>query len=152
MTAAVAAPLGGSVLALEAVPDPVFAGELVGSGAAVAPGDGDERATVVAPVSGTVAKLHPHAFVVLGADGAGILVHVGIDTVGLRGAGFELHVAEGDTVEQGQPVLDVDLAAVRAAGLSTVCPVILLDSEAGSVTPSAGSTIRTGETLFTLPG
>ncbi len=92
----VLAPVAGRLLPLSAVPDEVFAGEMVGSGVAIepsVPADGAE-AVVVAPVTGTVLKLHPHAAIILASDGVGVLVHIGIDTVNLNGEGFTLLAAE----------------------------------------------------------
>ena len=73
---------------LSETPDPVFAGEMVGPGVAIDPDPGET--TVVSPIAGKVVKVHPHAFVVLGADGVGVLVHLGINTVRLEGKGFEV--------------------------------------------------------------
>jgi len=114
----VTAPLAGTLTALTEVPDPVFAGQLVGAGVAVEPPAGARVIDVVAPAAGTLAKLHPHAFVLLTEDGTGILVHLGIDTVKLKGAGFTLHAVEGDRVAAGTLVVTFDPAAVRARG----CP------------------------------
>ena len=94
----VLAPLAGTVLPLARVDDPVFSTELVGPGLALAP-DLDGPSRVVAPIGGTVVKLHPHAFVVQGGDGRAVLVHLGINTVQLEGKGFDLRVAEGDAVD-----------------------------------------------------
>ena len=94
----VLAPCPGRVLALADVPDPVFAGEIVGPGVAIDPDPG--LTTVVSPIAGKVLKVHPHAFVVLG-DGVGVLVHLGINTVRLGGAGSELvgkPVATGESL------------------------------------------------------
>lgn len=145
----VRAPLAGAVHPLSAVPDAVFAGQMVGAGVAVEP-SGDGPVPVVSPVDGTVVKLHPHAFVVLTASGTGILVHLGIDTVRLQGEGFTLHVDEGATVAAGDPVVTFDPGAVRAGGLSAICPVVVLDSAPDSVTgPAPGSTVDAGGALFT---
>ena len=138
----VVAPVAGTVVGLAGVPDPVFAQELVGSGTAVEPADGAGVVTVVAPVAGNLMKVHSHAFVVLTADGVGVLVHLGIDTVHLGGEGFTLHRAEGDDVTQGAPVVSFDVALVRGKDLSAVCPVVsLLDDRRkskGGLNPSDG--------------
>jgi glucose-specific phosphotransferase system IIA component len=125
---------------------------MVGYGAAVDPVRGVVDA--VAPVSGTILKLLPHAFIVLTGDGVGILVHLGIDTVGLDGAGFTAHVAQGDTVTAGQVVITYDVPSVEAAGLNPIVPVVVMDErEAGNVTPADavrnGSEIDSGAMLFT---
>ncbi|GAA1400591.1 PTS glucose transporter subunit IIA [Pseudonocardia kongjuensis] len=148
MTVVVGAPVDGTVVGLADLPDEVFAQEMVGAGTAVEPPPGADRAVVLAPVAGTLSTLHPHAFVVGTPGGTAVLVHVGIDTVGLRGAPFTLHAARGDAVERGAPVLTVDLAAVRAAGCAVTCPVVVLDAPAGSVRAVAGEPVRAGAELF----
>lgn len=122
----VCAPVPGQARSLASVPDPVFAAALVGPGVAIDPERGP--LTARAPVSGRLAMLHPHAYVVVGDDERGVLVHLGIDTVQLAGAGFELLVAEGDTVLAGEPVIGWDAARVAAGGRSPICPVVALDA------------------------
>lgn len=119
------APVEGRAMALSDVPDPVFAGGMVGYGAAIDPPH--EVIYAVAPVSGKILKLLPHAYVIMTADGVGVLVHLGLDTVTLNGAGFTAQVAQGDTVEAGQPVIIYDVPAIVAAGLSPVVPVVVMD-------------------------
>ena len=148
----VLAPVPGRVVALADVPDPVFAGQLVGAGVAIepsAPPAGERLVAVASPVDGTIATLHPHAFAVVLASGAGVLVHVGIDTVGLRGRGFELAVAKGAAVSAGEVVVRFDPAVVAEAGLSAVCPVVVLDSAPDSVAQEAvGTSVERGAPLF----
>ncbi len=119
------APVEGRAMALSDVPDPVFAGGMVGYGAAIEPPH--EVIYAVAPVSGKILKLLPHAYVIMTAEGVGVLVHLGLDTVTLNGAGFTAQVAQGDTVEAGQPVIIYDVPAIVAAGLSPVVPVVVMD-------------------------
>ena len=145
------APLAGQVVALADVPDPVFAGLVVGAGLAVEPGEDATEVPVVSPVAGRVMKVHPHAFVVLDDSGAGVLVHLGIDTVRLEGQGFTVHVADGDEVERGARMITWDPTAVRRAGYSAVCPVVVMQSKADDVEPAVavGSSAVVGEPLFT---
>jgi glucose-specific phosphotransferase system IIA component len=147
----VLAPLAGRVLALADVPDPVFAGLIVGAGLAVEPEDGATDVLVISPVAGRVIKVHPHAFVVLDEAGAGVLVHLGIDTVRMEGEGFAVHVADGDEVERGAKMITWSPTAVRQAGYSAVCPVVVMQSKADDVEPAAavGSAIDIGAPLFT---
>jgi PTS system N-acetylglucosamine-specific IIA component len=147
----VLAPVAGVVHALADVPDPVFSGEIVGPGLAVQP-DPDAGRSVVAPVAGTVAKLHPHAFVLTAPDGRAVLVHLGIDTVRLAGEGFTLHVAEGDTVTPGQVLVEWDPAAVEAGGRSAICPVIALEGSPEALTALAepGTRVAAGDPLLLL--
>jgi glucose-specific phosphotransferase system IIA component len=144
----VLAPLDGTVLAMSEVPDPVFAGEIVGPGLAIDPSR--DPVTVVAPVAGKILKLHPHAFVIVAEGTRGALVHLGLDTVQLGGVGFTLHVAEGDTVEIGDAVVSWTPADVEAGGRSPICPVVALGGTPGSVTAlvAPGAIVKAGEPLF----
>lgn len=148
----VLAPVTGRAVALADVPDPVFSQGMVGYGAAVDPPS--EIIDAVAPVSGKILKLLPHAFVIMTADSVGVLVHLGLDTVQLHGVGFTAHVAEGDTVTAGQAVITYDVPAIVAAGYSPVVPVVVMDErEPGNVVPAeavtAGAQIHYGAELFT---
>lgn len=118
-------PIAGEVIALADVPDEVFAAGTLGPGLAVKPTDG----TVVAPAAGTVVTVagSGHAIGLQLSDGVEVLVHVGIDTVKLDGDGLKALVAEGDEVAAGQPLLEIDLDLVAAAGYSTVTPVVVLN-------------------------
>ena len=144
----VSAPVAGTVVALADVPDPVFAQQIVGSGIAIDP----ERteSTVVAPADGRLLKLHPHAFVLLTGEGKGLLVHLGIDTVQLEGAGFELLVAEGDDVTAGTPIVRWNPGEIEAGGRSPVVPVVVMDSAPDSVQSAATGAVRVGDEIFTV--
>ena len=146
MDISVSSPLTGTAIGLAEVPDPVFAGRMVGPGAAVDP----ERRpqTAVAPIAGRLVKLKPHAFVVESEDGRGVLVHLGIDTVDLDGRGFELIASEGEQVRAGQPVVTWNPADVEAGGLSPVSPVIALDAESAAVDAIADGAVAAGDQLF----
>jgi glucose-specific phosphotransferase system IIA component len=148
----VLAPVPGRALPLSEVPDPVFSQGMVGHGAAVDPPR--QVVDAIAPVSGKILKLLPHAYVIMTAEGLGVLVHLGLDTVGLDGAGFTTHVAQGDAVTAGQPVITYDVPAIVAAGLSPVVPVVVMDErDPGNITVGtavgSGSDIDVGATLFT---
>lgn len=151
-TTQVLAPVEGRALPLSEVPDPVFSQGMVGHGAAVEPPQ--QVVDAVAPVSGKILKLLPHAYVIMTADNVGVLVHLGLDTVTLEGAGFTAHVAQGDTVSAGQRVITYDVPAIVAAGLSPVVPVVVMDERdpdnvAVGEAVAAGSVIASGATLFT---
>lgn len=148
----VLAPVDGRALALTDVPDPVFSQGMVGYGAAIDPRR--EIIDALAPVSGTLLRLMPHAYVIMTADGVGILVHLGLDTVALNGAGFSAHVTQGDTVTAGQPIIAYDVPAIVAAGYSPVIPVVVMDErEASNVIAGnevvTGADIVSGTILFT---
>ncbi|GAA2991252.1 MULTISPECIES: PTS sugar transporter subunit IIA [Streptomyces] len=143
----VTSPLAGRAIGLTEVPDPVFAGAMVGPGTAIDPVR--EPSEALSPVDGIIVSLHPHAFVVVDDQGHGVLTHLGIDTVQLNGEGFELLVNKGDTVTRGQAVVRWDPAAVEAAGKSPVCPVVALEATADSLSEVRESgEVKAGETLF----
>lgn len=145
----VLAPCPGRVFPLAEVDDPVFAAEMVGPGLAIEPTP--QETVVVAPVSGHVAKIHPHAFALAGADGVGILVHLGINTVRLGGAGFEVLATEGTTVTAGDPMVRWNPATIAGPAISTTVMVVALDRPAGSVgAPKPGTVVATGDVLFTV--
>ncbi|WP_030058931.1 MULTISPECIES: PTS sugar transporter subunit IIA [Streptomyces] len=143
----VTSPLTGLVVGLAGVPDPVFSGAMVGPGTAIDPVRRPTEA--VAPVDGVVVSMHPHAFVVVDAEGHGVLTHLGIDTVQLNGEGFELLVNKGDTVARGQAVIKWDPSTVEAAGKSPISPIVALEA-----TPDSLGDLRedgeavSGEPLF----
>lgn len=147
----VVAPVTGHIMAMAQVPDPVFAGSMVGPGLAVDPSKVAQGPVVaVAPVSGTVVKLHPHAFVVQTADGVGVLTHLGIDTVQLDGEGFTVKVGEGDAVSAGDPLVEWHPAAVVASGRSAVVPVVALEALPDAVAAIRDNgTVDAGSPLFT---
>ncbi len=151
-TTHVLAPVAGRAVPLQDVPDPVFAQGMVGYGAAVEPPHGVVEA--VAPVSGKILKMLPHAYIVMTADNVGVLVHLGLDTVALKGEGFTTHVSQGDDVTAGQLVITYDVPAVVAKGLNPIVPVVVMDErEAGNVVASEavfeGADIESGASLFT---
>lgn len=125
------APVSGELVPLEKTADPVFSGRAMGDGVAVDP-DGE---TILAPVSGTVAALFPtgHAFAISSDNSsAQVMVHIGIDTVKLNGEGFQALVAQGDHVDAGQPVVKIDLSAIRAAGFDPTVFVVACERAEGS--------------------
>ncbi len=149
----VASPLPGRLVSLSEVPDPVFAKGLVGRGAAVIPDDDAGVLTAVAPLDGRVIKVMPHAYIVQHASGPAVLVHVGIDTVGLKGEGFTVIAQKGDHVRTGDPMITVDVGLVRSKDLSMCSPVVILDSAADAIEPPAsGGRVEAGGYLFKIPG
>jgi sugar PTS system EIIA component len=151
-TTQVLAPVAGRAVLLQDVPDPVFSQGMVGYGAAIDPPRGVIEA--VAPVSGKLLRLMPHAYVVMTPDNVGVLVHLGLDTVALQGEGFTAHVSQGDDVEAGQLIITYDVPAIEAKGLNPIVPVVVMDErEPGNVQPSdavsGGAEIASGASLFT---
>jgi PTS system N-acetylglucosamine-specific IIC component len=124
-------PLAGVVVPLSEVPDPTFAQGIMGPGVAIRP-SGD---TVVAPADGTVGATFDssHAIALELDDGTELLIHVGIDTVQMKGDGFETLVEKGARVTVGTPLLRFDTAKIAAAGYSAITPVIVLNDENATI-------------------
>lgn len=123
----VASPMSGQVISLTDVPDPVFASGVMGKGLAIEPTDG----VLVAPANGEVTLVFPskHALGLKTENGAELLIHVGMDTVSLEGQGFINHVSVGDKVTSGQELLTFDLDVIKAAGLPTITPIIVTNTD-----------------------
>jgi len=148
----VLAPVAGRAVSLHDVPDPVFSQGMVGYGAAIDP----PRMVVdaVAPVGGKILKLLPHAYIVMTPDNVGVLVHLGLDTVQLKGEGFSAHVSQGDVVTHGQLVITYDVPAIEAKGLNPIVPVVVMDErEPANIVPAEAvggcAQITVGASLFT---
>jgi PTS system N-acetylglucosamine-specific IIA component len=129
------------------LPDPVFARGLVGPGIAVHPRPG--RQVAVAPISGTLAKVHPHAYLIVTEQGPGVLVHLGIDTVHLQGDGFEVLARESEPVNAGDDVVSWDPDLVERTGRSSVCAVVALECDPKHVVQRpVGVEVEPGDLLF----
>lgn len=122
------APVTGKAVAITEVPDPTFAEGLLGNGIAIEPTDGK----VYAPCNATVDMMFEtgHAVSLVSESGAEILIHVGLETISMEGKPFTVHVHDGDKVTKGQLMLEVDLEAVKAAGLPTITPVLICNTDA----------------------
>ncbi len=151
-TTGVLAPAPGRAVRLEQVPDATFAQGIVGHGAAIDPPR--EVFDALAPISGTVLQMLPHAFIIVSTDNVGVLVHLGLDTVELKGEGFTALVSKGDKVEAGQPVITYDVPAVIAAGRNPIIPVVVMDKKPEDITLddiiTAGGQVELGQELFTV--
>ncbi|MFC3884326.1 glucose-specific PTS transporter subunit IIBC [Bacillus songklensis] len=121
-------PIKGEIVPLSEVPDQVFSQKLMGDGFAIVPSEG----TVVAPADGKVVNLFPtkHAIGIETTSGREILIHFGIDTVNLKGEGFDALVSQGDEVKKGQPILKVDLDFVKNHAPSVITPIIFTNLQA----------------------
>lgn len=143
------APLAGVIWPLESVPDPVFAQKTVGPGLAIDP----LSETLLAPVAGVITQLHKshHALTILSESGAEVLIHVGLDTVQLRGEGFSPLVKIGDAVKVGTPLLkfNADLVARKAKSLLTLIVIANGDASAMPEVLVKGSA-KEGERLATF--
>ena len=117
------APLTGKAVPLEQVPDPVFSGKVLGDGVAIIPEDG----RIVSPVDGQVESVAEtgHAYGFSTEDGLELLVHVGLETVSLKGECFKVHVKERDQVKKGDLVAEVDLAYLAEKNINPITPVLI---------------------------
>lgn len=122
----IVAPITGEVKQLAECPDATFAEELVGKGVGIIPSEGK----VVAPFDGVVTLTTEtnHAIGITSIDGVELLIHIGIDTVDLKGEGFIREVNEGDNVKLGDPLLQFDIERIQAAGLSLYSPVVVTNT------------------------
>ncbi len=148
-TLKILAPLDGWCGPLDDVPDPVFAGRMLGDGLAIDPVAG----LVVAPCAGTIVTVAAggHAVSVRTAEGVDVLIHVGIDTVQLGGRGFEVLVRPGQTVASGAALIRFDLDAVARAAKSVMTPVVVAPVEGIEIVQRhAAGPVRAGEVLFEL--
>jgi PTS system beta-glucosides-specific IIC component len=121
------APMAGKAVPITEVPDPTFAEGMLGNGIAIEPAEGK----VYAPCDATVDMMFTtgHAVSLVADNGAEILIHVGLETVSLEGKPFTVHAANGDKVKKGQLLIEVDLDAVKAAGLPTITPMVVCNTD-----------------------
>ena len=141
------APIDGTVVELESVPDEVFAQKMAGDGVAIDP----SGAVAVAPIGGTLVKLFPggHAFGIATDEGIELIVHIGLDTVELHGEGFENIATEGQKVQAGTPIVRFNRATIERTGKAIISPVV--SSGEGTVVQRAKGTVRAGkDILFVL--
>lgn len=143
------APLSGKVVPLDEVADKVFVDRVLGDGAAIIPTDG----RILSPVDGVLTSVpeSKHAYCFRSDDGLNILVHVGLETVSLKGEGFTVHVKEGERVRAGQHIADVDLELLKSKNLNPVTPVLLCDApEVISFHISNGNVIAGENNVFSV--
>ena len=141
------APAAGKVHPLSKIEDPVFSSEALGKGCAIDP----IRGEVVAPFDGVVLKIAEtkHAISLRSPDGVEVLIHVGMDTVELKGLGFLPQVQEGSAVTRGQLLLKFNRTAIAAAGYCLTIPVVVTNSEKFSeIRTISGGTVSEGEKLL----
>ncbi|ANC10677.1 MULTISPECIES: PTS sugar transporter subunit IIA [Bacillus cereus group] len=141
----IVAPLTGAVKNIEEVPDPVFAGRMMGDGVAIDPTEG----VVVSPVDGEIVQLFhtKHAIGIKAKNGTEILIHVGLETVKMEGEGFEAHVSEGQAVKAGDKLISFDLELIREKAKSTITPIVITNTDAAeSIKTTVGVTATKGST------
>lgn len=123
----IGAPLAGKCVSIKEVPDPTFADEILGKGVAVIPTDGK----VYAPADGVITTLFPtgHAVAITTDNGVEILIHIGLETVSLEGKSFTVHTQMDAKVKKGDLLLEADLKAIEEAGLKTITPMVICNTD-----------------------
>lgn len=145
------APENGKVVKLSDVPDDVFANEILGKGIAVEPTDGK----VLSPVNGRVGAIFEtkHAIGLIADNGAELFIHIGVDTVKLKGKHYTCNLKKDDEVKIGDTLIEFDMKAIKSEGYPVVTPIIISNtdkfSEIESI-PNAGSNVKAGEPLLRL--
>lgn len=143
------APAKGRAVPVTEVNDPTFSQGLLGDGVAVIPEEGN----IYAPEDGTIGMVFDtlHAVSMTTEYGAEILIHVGLDTVKLKGEGFEGHVKSGDKVKKGQLLLTVDLEKIKEAGYDIITPMLICNTaEYASVSAIAGKSVNAGDDILNI--
>lgn len=143
------APLAGEMIPLEDVDDPVFSSGAMGNGVAIEPSDG----IVIAPFDGKVATLFPtkHAIGLISDAGVEVLIHIGLDTVQLKGKHYEAFVEAGDTVKKGQKLIAFNIAGIQEDGYQTTTPVIITNTaDYLDVLPTASRYVDAESELLTV--
>ena len=143
------APLSGQAVPLEQVPDDVFSQKILGDGIAIIPADGK----LYAPVDGEIASIAEtlHAYGFTSENGMEILVHVGLDSVALKGEGFKSHVQLGDKVKKGQLIAEVDLKFLESKGVPTITPVLICEGAEDLKMNTVTGNVKAGkDTVITL--
>ena len=145
---AIVSPMAGEAISMTAVSDPVFASEAMGKGAAVEPTEGK----VFAPADGSITMVAEtgHAIGLLSEGGVEILIHIGIDTVNLKGGPFTAKCQAGESVKKGDLLMDVDLGAIKEANLPATTMVIITNTDDFSSVEGHTGTVKVGDTLIDI--
>ena len=144
----IAAPVKGECIPISEVADPTFAEEILGKGMAIKPTDGK----FYAPCDGTISTLFPtgHAVGLTTSEGVELLIHVGLDTVQLKGQFFNSKVEADQAVKKGDLLLEADIEEISKAGYDTVTPVLICNSdEYSKIECKTSGAIAPGEDIIT---
>lgn len=143
------APISGSVLQLEKVPDPTFSQKMMGDGIAIEPTIGK----VVAPFSGKVIQLFPtkHAIGLRSDTGIELLIHIGLETVSLNGEGFDTFVKQGDQINTGDTLITFDINVLREKGFNLITPIIITNRDVWTIEEkTTNNVIKTGDVILSV--
>ncbi len=144
-------PVNGRAVPLSRVKDPTFGEGMMGKGIAIIPSDG----RFCAPSDGMLTMVFEsrHAFTLTTDGGVEFLVHIGLETVGLKGAFFEAHAKAGSRVKKGDLIITADLEKIREAGLDTITPVVVCNTDDfESVKAVEEKTVQAGDTVLQITG
>ena len=141
-------PLNGEAVPIEQVPDPTFADKILGCGIAVVP----DSNTLVSPADGVIDSVPDtfHAVMMTTDFGAELLMHIGIDTVELKGQHYRALVSPGDRVTAGQPLIEFDRDAILQAGYAVITPVIVTNSDVFAIRQAYAGAMRGDSPLLEL--
>ena len=145
----IGAPVKGKTVPINQVNDPTFAEEILGKGVATIPEDGN----IYAPADGTIDLMFDtlHAFSMTTTDGVELLVHIGLETVALKGEHFTAHKATGDSVKKGDLLISADLEALKGLGIDMITPMVVCNTgDYQSVEPVTGQDVDPGATILTI--
>ncbi len=144
------APFAGRVVAFADLPDPVFAQGIMGDGVALDP-EAVASVTALAPCAGSVAKVFPGGHGIAIESSAGpILLHLGLDTVALKGVGLKSLVGDGDQILAGQPLVQLAASSIRAGGTSLLTPIVAIGGQRVDHLAAVGTLVRAGDPLMVV--
>ncbi|MCL2248535.1 MAG: PTS glucose transporter subunit IIA [Oscillospiraceae bacterium] len=146
---AIFSPTAGKLIPMSRVNDPTFSEEILGKGFAICPSEGK----IVSPVNGIIEQVFRtcHAISLVSDDGAEILIHVGLNTIELKGEFFKPHCSEGDIVLPGDLILEFDLKSISDAGYDITTPVVICNSnEFEGFTEQIERTVSIGDEILSL--
>lgn len=145
----IAAPMKGKCVSIKEVSDPTFGDEILGKGVAIIPEDGK----VYAPADGVITTMFPtgHAVGMTTNEGVEILVHVGLDTVALKGEGFRIVAKEEQSVQKGDLLMEADLDKIKAAGYDVITPVVICNTdEYSEITGFTDKDVNAGDEVIEI--
>lgn len=149
MSIKIKAPVTGKIVPIEDVPDIVFAQKMMGEGIAIEPSENG----VYAPISGVLTTVFPtgHAYGITGENGEEVLVHIGVNTVELKGEGFDVKVETDQKVQVGDLLCVVDFESIRAKGIPTVTPIIITNTaDYSTITKTTSDKVEVNDEILEL--
>ncbi len=142
----VKSPIDGQLIAIENVDDEVFSKKMAGDGLAILPvGD-----IFVAPIDGVISKIFStnHAFLIKNKQDLEVLVHIGLETVALKGQGFERLAEQGDEVKAGDPIIKVDLDYIKAHAKDIITPILITDESKYDTIAKNNTVVKAGDAIM----